>query len=209
MHASNEFPLAHPVNLDGVRCSHWSADKFVSVKAFGQQGQIGLITPARGVGLVQYCGRGVAASCASNHFITCLSLHFLLVRNHLLPELCADRTATIFRSPAWRTATQFARGLSLPCSPSSRRRPMPGTSRSGRRPRPTRGGRSQDTSYSRVCYASAPNYDIAASRFTLAESTGGQGFIHKAKLNNNGSFSVGKTWKLSELRGLEVLNVSA
>ncbi|OJT02748.1 Exocyst complex component 1 [Trametes pubescens] len=40
----------------------------------------------------------------------------------------------------------------------------------------------------------------------LSQSTSGQGFIHKAKLNNNGSFSVGKTWKLSELRGLEVLN---
>lgn len=72
-----------------------------------------------------------------------------------------------------------------------------------------RGGKEAKIHYTLAYVTSAPNYDIAASRFTLAESTGGQGFIHKAKLNNNGSFSVGKTWKLSELRGLEVLNVSA
>jgi hypothetical protein len=35
----------------------------------------------------------------------------------------------------------------------------------------------------------------------------GSGFIHKSKLNTNGSFSVGKTWKVSELRGIEVVNV--
>lgn len=48
----------------------------------------------------------------------------------------------------------------------------------------------------------------AASCLTVVEANSGQGFIHKAKLNNNGSFSVGKTWRLAELRGLEVLNVS-
>jgi hypothetical protein len=34
-----------------------------------------------------------------------------------------------------------------------------------------------------------------------------QGNIHKAKLNENGTFSVGKTWPLSELRGVEIINV--
>ncbi|KAH9944208.1 exocyst complex component Sec3-domain-containing protein [Epithele typhae] len=43
----------------------------------------------------------------------------------------------------------------------------------------------------------------------ISRSTTGVGFIHKSKLNSNGSFSVGKTWKLSELRGIEVLNPSA
>ncbi|KAI1789802.1 exocyst complex component Sec3-domain-containing protein [Ganoderma leucocontextum] len=40
----------------------------------------------------------------------------------------------------------------------------------------------------------------------LSKSNSGGGFIHKSKLNSNGSFSVGKTWKLLELRGVEVLN---
>ncbi|KAH7910703.1 exocyst complex component Sec3-domain-containing protein [Hygrophoropsis aurantiaca] len=40
----------------------------------------------------------------------------------------------------------------------------------------------------------------------LAQARDGSGLVHKSKLNTNGSFSVGKTWKLSELRGLEVVN---
>lgn len=40
----------------------------------------------------------------------------------------------------------------------------------------------------------------------LSQGSDGTGFLHKSKLNTNGSFSVGKTWKLSELRGIEVLN---
>ncbi|CCM03119.1 uncharacterized protein FIBRA_05240 [Fibroporia radiculosa] len=40
----------------------------------------------------------------------------------------------------------------------------------------------------------------------LSRSTGAGGFIHKSKLNSNGSFSVGKTWKVVELRGIEVLS---
>jgi Exocyst complex component SEC3 N-terminal PIP2 binding PH len=36
----------------------------------------------------------------------------------------------------------------------------------------------------------------------------GDGFIHKSKENSNGTFSVGKTWKLSELRAVEVVSVS-
>ncbi|KAI0322704.1 exocyst complex component Sec3-domain-containing protein [Amylostereum chailletii] len=38
----------------------------------------------------------------------------------------------------------------------------------------------------------------------LSQDIGGNSFIHKSKLNSNGSFSVGKTWRLAELRGLEV-----
>ncbi|OSD03282.1 hypothetical protein PYCCODRAFT_1434698 [Trametes coccinea BRFM310] len=40
----------------------------------------------------------------------------------------------------------------------------------------------------------------------LSQANDSQGFIHKSKLNANGSFSVGKTWRLNELRGIEVLN---
>ncbi|RPD57026.1 hypothetical protein L227DRAFT_578216 [Lentinus tigrinus ALCF2SS1-6] len=40
----------------------------------------------------------------------------------------------------------------------------------------------------------------------LSRSNNGAGFIHKSKLNSNGSFSVGKTWNIMELRGIEVLN---
>lgn len=39
----------------------------------------------------------------------------------------------------------------------------------------------------------------------LSQANNGSGFIHKSKLNNNSTFSVGKTWKLSELRGLQVI----
>ncbi|KAF9447806.1 hypothetical protein P691DRAFT_670723 [Macrolepiota fuliginosa MF-IS2] len=39
----------------------------------------------------------------------------------------------------------------------------------------------------------------------LSQASNGSGFIHKSKLNNNGSFSVGKTWRLVELRGLQVI----
>lgn len=43
---------------------------------------------------------------------------------------------------------------------------------------------------------------------TTAEAGSRSGFIHKSKLNANGSFSVGKSWRLAELRGVEVVNVS-
>jgi hypothetical protein len=36
----------------------------------------------------------------------------------------------------------------------------------------------------------------------------GDGLIHKSKMNSNGTFSVGKTWRLNELRGVEVTDVS-
>ncbi|KIJ68210.1 hypothetical protein HYDPIDRAFT_24509 [Hydnomerulius pinastri MD-312] len=40
----------------------------------------------------------------------------------------------------------------------------------------------------------------------ISKASDNTGFIHKSKLNTNGSFSVGKTWKLAELRGIEVIN---
>ncbi|KAJ7102098.1 exocyst complex component sec3 subunit [Mycena belliarum] len=40
----------------------------------------------------------------------------------------------------------------------------------------------------------------------LSQASNGNGFLHKSKLNTNGSFSVGKTWRLPELRALQVIN---
>lgn len=40
----------------------------------------------------------------------------------------------------------------------------------------------------------------------LSQTSAGTGYIHKSKLNTNGTFSVGKTWNLPELRGIQVLN---
>ncbi|KAI6119811.1 exocyst complex component Sec3-domain-containing protein [Pisolithus croceorrhizus] len=37
----------------------------------------------------------------------------------------------------------------------------------------------------------------------LSRASDSTGFVHKSKLNTNGSFSVGKTWRLAELRGIE------
>jgi Exocyst complex component SEC3 N-terminal PIP2 binding PH len=39
------------------------------------------------------------------------------------------------------------------------------------------------------------------------EASNGTGFIHKSKLNTNGTFSVGKTWRLAELRAIQVVDV--
>ena len=47
-----------------------------------------------------------------------------------------------------------------------------------------------------------------ADRELCLGASDGNGFIHKSKLNSNGTFSVGKTWRLQELRGVEVVNVS-
>ncbi|TFY55999.1 hypothetical protein EVJ58_g7900 [Rhodofomes roseus] len=40
----------------------------------------------------------------------------------------------------------------------------------------------------------------------LSQASDGSGFIHKAKFNCNGAFSVGKTWRIEELREIEVIN---
>ncbi|KAI0079631.1 hypothetical protein K474DRAFT_1617469 [Panus rudis PR-1116 ss-1] len=39
----------------------------------------------------------------------------------------------------------------------------------------------------------------------ISQASNGSGFIHKSKLNANGSFSVGKSWSLQDLRGVEVI----
>lgn len=41
----------------------------------------------------------------------------------------------------------------------------------------------------------------------LPESRNGLPLIHKSRLNPNGTFSVGKTWTISELHAVEVVNV--
>ncbi|KAJ7706358.1 exocyst complex component sec3 subunit [Mycena rosella] len=43
----------------------------------------------------------------------------------------------------------------------------------------------------------------------LSQASNGNGFLHKSKLNTNGSFSVGKTWRLPELRALQVIDGSS
>ncbi|KDQ63382.1 hypothetical protein JAAARDRAFT_53605 [Jaapia argillacea MUCL 33604] len=43
----------------------------------------------------------------------------------------------------------------------------------------------------------------------LSQTNNGSGYLHKSKLNTNGSFSVGKTWRLVELRAIEVVNPNA
>jgi hypothetical protein len=42
----------------------------------------------------------------------------------------------------------------------------------------------------------------------LSVSKYGKVFLHKAKRNNNGSFSKGKTWNLEDMRQIEVVTVS-
>jgi hypothetical protein len=42
----------------------------------------------------------------------------------------------------------------------------------------------------------------------LAVNKYGKVYLHKAKRNNNGSFSKGKTWNLEDLRQIEVIGVS-
>jgi hypothetical protein len=42
----------------------------------------------------------------------------------------------------------------------------------------------------------------------LSVSKYGKVFMHKAKRNNNGSFSKGKTWNMEDLRQVEVVTVS-
>lgn len=42
----------------------------------------------------------------------------------------------------------------------------------------------------------------------LSQSTSNNGgFLHKSRLNTNGTYSVGKTWQLSELRSIQLLSV--
>ncbi|KAH9937263.1 exocyst complex component Sec3-domain-containing protein [Fomitopsis serialis] len=44
------------------------------------------------------------------------------------------------------------------------------------------------------------------SRYIILSQSPDGGSIHKSKSNQNGTFSVGKTWRVTELRGVEVIN---
>ncbi|KAI0305016.1 exocyst complex component Sec3-domain-containing protein [Russula brevipes] len=54
-----------------------------------------------------------------------------------------------------------------------------------------------------------PDADLKPRYILLARNLNGEGFIHKSKMNSNGTFSVGKTWKLNELRAVEVVTPSS
>ncbi|SJL05580.1 uncharacterized protein ARMOST_08937 [Armillaria ostoyae] len=43
----------------------------------------------------------------------------------------------------------------------------------------------------------------------LSQTINGNGFLHKSKLNTNGTFSVGKTWRLPELRAIQVTSAQS
>ncbi|KAK0478326.1 exocyst complex component Sec3-domain-containing protein [Armillaria novae-zelandiae] len=43
----------------------------------------------------------------------------------------------------------------------------------------------------------------------LSQTINGNGFLHKSKLNTNGTFSVGKTWRLPELRAVQVTSTQS
>lgn len=47
----------------------------------------------------------------------------------------------------------------------------------------------------------------SSQSYCIPDDNTGLGFIHKSKQNSSGSFSIGKTWNLRDLRGLEVLDV--
>lgn len=59
--------------------------------------------------------------------------------------------------------------------------------------------------FSLVCIESPLLY--SSNIHISVEANNGSGFIHKSKLNTNGTFSVGKTWRLPELRAIQVVNV--
>lgn len=51
------------------------------------------------------------------------------------------------------------------------------------------------------------SFIISKAMNLVIEAISGSGFIHKSKLNTNGTYSVGKTWRLAELRALSVISV--
>lgn len=61
------------------------------------------------------------------------------------------------------------------------------------------------TYFSLVCIHSYCSLHLISNIFV--EASNGTGFIHKSKLNTNGTFSVGKTWRLAELRAVQVVEV--
>ncbi|KAI0286899.1 exocyst complex component Sec3-domain-containing protein [Russula aff. rugulosa BPL654] len=67
-------------------------------------------------------------------------------------------------------------------------------------------GTAQETYISHIKIWEDPGQDadLKPRYILLARNAEGEGLIHKSKMNSNGTFSVGKTWKLNELRGVEV-----
>ncbi|KAI0249489.1 exocyst complex component Sec3-domain-containing protein [Lactifluus subvellereus] len=68
------------------------------------------------------------------------------------------------------------------------------------------GSKETYVSHVKIWEDGGPEADLKPRYILLARSSDGDGFIHKSKMNSNGTFSVGKTWKLHELRAVEVVN---
>ncbi|KIY70189.1 hypothetical protein CYLTODRAFT_371472 [Cylindrobasidium torrendii FP15055 ss-10] len=69
------------------------------------------------------------------------------------------------------------------------------------------GGNLAETYVSHVkIYEETDGGSRKARYILLSRSESGSGFIHKSKANSNGTFSVGKTWRLQELKGIQVVN---
>jgi hypothetical protein len=90
-------------------------------------------------------------------------------------------------------------------TPQAMKKVMLLTSKSGKT-LATAQGKSRDIYSSLVCSCKRRQ---AAGDNILAESANGYGYMHKSKLNSNGTFSVGKSWRLDELRSVQVTNVSS
>ncbi|KAH9969098.1 exocyst complex component Sec3-domain-containing protein [Russula dissimulans] len=69
-------------------------------------------------------------------------------------------------------------------------------------------GTSEETyvSHLKILEDVGPEADLKPRFILLARNADGEGLIHKSKMNSNRTFSVGKTWKLVELRAIEVIN---
>lgn len=110
----------------------------------------------------------------------------------------------------WRRAILLGEELYLPYSPNEiqvghRRRHTFPTSRSGRTLVQKR-----ISSRGSFCWPVRTNrcFVYMVRLQSTSGNAKGDAFIHKSKENSNGTFSVGKTWKLSELRAVEVVGVS-
>ncbi|KAL0951427.1 hypothetical protein HGRIS_008119 [Hohenbuehelia grisea] len=58
----------------------------------------------------------------------------------------------------------------------------------------------------RIWEDAGPEGGESKSRYILLSRSNNGGYIHKSKANSNGSFSVGKTWRLLDLRAIQVIN---
>ena len=65
----------------------------------------------------------------------------------------------------------------------------------------------QDTLSLQVCSIST-GFDSTSAHQLSTDAASGP-LVHKSRLNTNGTFSVGKTWGIKELHGIEAINVRA